>query len=457
MNPTRLGLLAFLACATLAGACARPPVPSPTTPPPAPEPRAPARGAPAAPVYDRVPVPEPSLPAEEPWITVGLAWDLNGVTIDPQGAAVVEGAGRRSLDDDDQLAVTLDHGRGAVRAFGRRVRWTARLAPGETLSVTPDEGTTIRWNDQQWRGQFRVFINPRGKLTLATRLRLEEYLAGVVPGEIGPLGDNVIEAGRAQAIAARSYTLFYRGRRALEGFDVYATVEDQLYVPVSGERPLASRVVESTAGQVALSRGRPVRANYSSTCGGITADVWEAWPAEPMSYLVSHRDHPAGAAEGTADDYCVASRHFRWVEEWPAAELLANLVQYCPPHGIPLPASRLGELVDVRVESRSRSGRVWRLAVETSAGRLVIPAWSLRQVLRRPGNPNAILKSTLFKIDVRRDQRTDRVTSVVASGAGSGHAVGLCQVGALGMARLGRSAEEILRHYYRGAEIKRLY
>lgn len=457
MSAARVHLAVLLACAALAGACARPPVPAPSTPPPAPAPRPVARGATPGPVYDRTRVPEPSLPAEEPWITVGLAWDLNGVTIDPEGAAVVEWSDRRSLGGDDQLSVTLEGGGVAVRAVGRRVRWSARVAPGETLSVTPDEGRAIRWNDQQWRGQFRIFTNPRGKLTLVTRLRLESYLAGVVPGEIGALGEEVIEAGRAQAIAARSYTLFYRGRRALEGFDVYATVEDQLYSPISGERPLASRCVESTRGQVALSQGRPVRANYYSTCGGITAEVWEAWPADPLPYLVSHRDRPAGAGEAPADDYCYTSKHFRWEEEWPAAELLANLAEFCPPNGIPLPASRLGTLLDARVESRSRSGRVWRLVVETSAGPVVIPAWSLRQVLRRPGNRNAILRSTLFKMDVRRDPRTDRVISVVASGAGSGHGVGLCQVGALGMARLGRSAEDILRHYYRGAEIQRLY
>ena len=457
LSVVRLRLAILLTGALLAGACARLPVPAPAPAPPAP--RSPA-GTPVpgpTPAPERPAAPEEPLSGEEPWITVGLAWDLSGVTIDPQGAAVVEGSSRHALDRDDQLSVTMERGRGAVRAVGRGVSWSARLAAGETLSVTPDAGTTIRWNEQQWRGQFRIFINPRGKLTLATRLRLERYLDGVIPGEIGALDEGVIEAGRAQAIAARSYTLFYRGRRAAEGFDVYATVEDQLYVSVEGERPLASRCVESTAGEVALSNGRPVRANYCSTCGGITADVWEAWPADPLPYLVSHRDRPTDADEGTAEDYCSASRHFRWQEEWPAAELLSNLVEFCPPNGIPLPSSRLGALVDARVESRSRSGRVWRLVVETTAGPVVIPAWSLRQVLRRPGNPRAILRSNLFKVDVRRDPRTDRALSLVASGAGSGHGVGLCQTGALGMARKGRNAKDILRHYYRGAEIKRLY
>jgi stage II sporulation protein D len=458
MSVVRHRLAIGIVCAALTAGCAARPGPVPAPVPPATAGRPPAvvpATPPAEPSRPETPPQPPEIiPGEEPWITVGLAWDLNGVTVDPAGTAVVEGAARHALRPEDQLTVTIEGGRGVVRAIGRGVSWSARLAPGETLSVTPEEGQPIRWKDLQWRGQFRIFINPRGRLTLTTRLRLEQYLGGVVPGEIGALADEVVEAGRAQAIAARSYTLFYRGRRAAEGFDVYSTVEDQLYVSVEGERPLASRCVESTSGVVALSDGQPVRANYCSTCGGITAEVWEAWPADPLPYLVSHRDRPDGDA---GEDYCAASKHFRWQEEWPADELLANLAEFCPPNGIPLPPGRLGAVKDVRVESRSRSGRVWRMVVETSAGSVVIPAWSLRQVLRRPGNRTAILRSTLFKVDVRRDPGTDRVISVVASGAGSGHGVGLCQTGALSMARQGRTADDILRHYYRGADIKRLY
>jgi SpoIID/LytB domain protein len=77
-------------------------------------------------------------------------------------------------------------------------------------------------------------------------------------------------------------------------------------------------------------------------------------------------------------------------------------------------------------------------------------------MLRRAGNPNAILRSTLFKADVRRDAAR-RVTAVIASGAGSGHGVGLCQTGALGMARGGARGEVILAHYYPGARLERLY
>ena len=460
-SPWRRGVWLVATCATMvfhAGCAPQPPATPPPVPPAQPPPSpTPVPETPAAPAPPVIPPIAPPA-AGEPWITVGLAWDLKGsVSLDPQGTAVVEAARRRALVPGERLSVALEGKRGVVRVMASKVLWTSTFEVGETLAVTPESGTTIRWNGQPWRGQFRMFINPRGKLTLVTRLPLEAYLLGVVPGEIGPLAEDAIEAGRAQAIAARSYTLFYRGRRAAEGFDVYCTVEDQLYVSVDGERPLASRCVESTAGEVALSGGAPIRANYCSTCGGMTADVWEAWPADPLPYLVGHRDRAGDGESDPSGDYCAASRHFRWIEEWPVAEFTANLARFGPPNGVPLPSGGLGQLKDVRAESRSRSGRVWRLRIETTTGVVVVPAWSLRQVLRRPGNADAILRSNFFKVDVRRDARSGRPLAVVASGAGSGHGVGLCQTGALGMARQRRSAEDIVRHYYRGVEIKRLY
>ena len=95
--------------------------------------------------------------------------------------------------------------------------------------------------------------------------------------------------------------------------------------------------------------------------------------------------------------------------------------------------------------------------MNTTTGRIVIPGYATRFVLRRPGNPGAILRSNLFKIDVRRDRRTRKALAIVATGGGSGHGVGLCQTGALGMAKAGYKAPDILHHYYPGARLDRLY
>jgi SpoIID/LytB domain protein len=85
-----------------------------------------------------------------------------------------------------------------------------------------------------------------------------------------------------------------------------------VYVPVESERPLASRCVETTAGELLLYAGAPIRANYSSTCGGISADVWEAWPADSLPYLASHVDRDDAGAQA---DHCALSPHYRWRAE----------------------------------------------------------------------------------------------------------------------------------------------
>jgi stage II sporulation protein D len=320
---------------------------------------------------------------------------------------------------------------------------------GRDASFAPTFRT--RWQGKTWRGHPRVFVNPRGGLTVSLRLPLETYLLGVVPGEIGGLAADLIEAGRAQAIAARSYTLYYYGRRGDEGFDLYGTVEDQVYGPVEGERPLATRCVETTRGQVARYGGEPIRANYYSTCGGVSADAWEGWPVTGFPYLKSTRDR------GPNGDWCATSPVYRWREEWTASDFMAGLARYGPPEGVAMPVGGAGQLVDIHVDARSRSGRVWRMRVRTTAGDIIIPAHVLRRVIRRPGAAAALLRSNLFKIDVRRDPRTRRAQAVLASGGGFGHGVGLCQTGALGMARGGRKGERILEHYYPGATLDRLY
>jgi stage II sporulation protein D len=436
---------AGLALAALAASCAPLPAPRPAAPPPAATPET-RPAAPAAPAPGQAPAPVGI--ASEPTIDVGLAWDLDTL--------VVEGDIRVSGFESSDL----NHVREGIKmaatpsglAFGNATDRTPPIlaAPTDTISIRGERGP-LRWNGKTWRGTFRVFLNPRGKLTLVDRLPLETYLLGVVPLEIGGLTKDLLEAGRAQAVAARSYTLFYRGRRASEGFDLYGTVEDQVYGPVESERPLATECVERTRGEVALHDGEPIRANYCSTCGGVSAEVWEAWPAAALPYLESRRDGADGA------DYCASSSLYRWRERWSEEEFLEDLERFGPAQKLRLPPGGLGDLLDVRVDARSRSGRVWRLTVRTTTGDVTIPSYAIRGVLRRGGSPGSILRSNLFKIDVRRHPVTGRALEVVASGAGSGHGVGMCQTGALGMARGGAKAEEILGHYYPHSVLERLY
>ncbi len=277
--PLHLAILVAVAAA-LSG-CAIPPVAqSPATPPGATGSNVPATPAPVNETPVPAPVPVP-IGLGEPSFEIGLAWDLDSTSIGFQGSQVLE------VQSHDRPGVRSTLGPVGFRVSGNQLLVTPRDRPravpmlvlhaGDTLwvgsgTLARGEAAPLQWNGGHWRGRFKVFLNPRGRLTVATRLPLERYLLGVVPGEIGALSDSLLEAGRAQAVAARSYTLFYRGRRASEGFDLFATVEDQLYSASEAEKPLATRCVESTRGLVGLSGGAPIRANYCSTCGGISAE-----------------------------------------------------------------------------------------------------------------------------------------------------------------------------------------
>jgi stage II sporulation protein D len=439
--------------------CATAPPPRPTAPR-----TSPATGAAKPAPNEHAPATAPASSTYrldgEPAFDIGLAVDRDTLTLRPVDEAILSwrspDGGERSASLREAVRFRVSGAQVLVEPLGkpRAVPLTV-LESRDTLWVGEETWVTretpgIEFEGKHWRGRFKLFLSPRGRMTLASRVSLEHYLLGVVPGEIGALRDSLLEAGRAQAIAARSYSLFYRGRRGSEGFDLYATVEDQLYGPVEAEKPLATKCVGTTRGQASLFAGAPIRANYCSTCGGVTADVIEAWPTDARGYLVSIADR------GDAGDWCAASPQYRWREEWSAAELATTIARWAPGQGVALPARGAGEIRDVSADARSRSGRVWRLRIETSTGTILVPAYVIRQVLRRPGTNGAILRSNLFKIGVRRDS-SGRALAIVASGAGSGHGVGLCQTGALAMARAGVRADAILQHYYAGSEVKRVY
>jgi stage II sporulation protein D len=331
----------------------------------------------------------------------------------------------------------------------------ASADPDDTLLLVPEGRGYSGWSGRWYRGTFRIYAAPAGAganetgLTLVNEVPLEDYLRGVLPEEIGNPPQTDFEAVKAQAVAARSYTLSYLGRRADLGFDLWATVEDQVYGGTARENAQSNRAVQETRGEILLSDGVPIRALYSSACGGRTVNVEDVWPWPWTPYLRSVRD----AEDDNRDGYCSLSANYRWREEWGVDAFIATLRKYAPAEGAST-AALDGQLLDVRVESRSRSGRVAELVVETTEGQCVLHGDRTRWALRRPGG-EAILRSSFFKIGVQR-AADGAPLRVVATGGGNGHGIGMCQWGAMGMARAGKSYREILRHYYKATQIAHL-
>jgi stage II sporulation protein D len=124
----------------------------------------------------------------------------------------------------------------------------------------------------RYRGTLEVRPAEDGRLTVVNVVNLEDYLRGVVPNELSPEAFPQVEALKAQAVAARTYALAHLGEYSSKGYDVCATAACQVYRGQSSERPLTDRAVEQTRAVVATWHGRPIRAYYTSTCGGHTED-----------------------------------------------------------------------------------------------------------------------------------------------------------------------------------------
>ncbi len=322
---------------------------------------------------------------------------------------------------------------------------------GAEVLILSADGSPIRVGKKPYRGSISLAPIGAKSICIVNHVATEDYLLGVVPVEIGRLPESDLEAVKAQAVAARTYALSSLGQYPGAGFDLNSTAQDQVYVGAGNEDSIATRAVLETAGLVLESRDALARAYYSSTCGGRTAAVAEVWVKPPASYLRGGADR--STRRGGGDAFCSASPYFSWKEEWSGSELDEILARNLP-GAVGLEAGApVGHLTGIKALTRGRSGRVLDLEVQTTVGSWIVSGDAIRFVLRRPGTSEAILRSTLFRVE-HVEKRGGRVRQLILSGRGYGHGVGMCQTGAIRMAEFGYTFREILRHYYRGAKVK---
>ena len=321
------------------------------------------------------------------------------------------------------------------------------IAPSEVLEISsPRPDGLVRVNGRAYRGSISA-VRDRTGLTVVNRVPLESYLAGVVSAEMGRRSTAELEALRAQAIVSRTYALRNLGRWKAQGFDLYASVSDQVYGGAGTETPEGRTAVEVTRGQILTYGGEPIDAFFYSTCGGRTAEGTEVFRAADRPYLHSV---PDVAEDGSA--YCSISPRYHWHEEWTGEALRATLRRTLPAAG-GAAGREIAEVRDVRVAYRTPSGRVGRLSIGLRREEVQVEGPRVRQVLRPASGE--ILRSSAFTLTVTGAGR--RVTRLAADGAGAGHGVGFCQWGAVGRARAGQDHERILAAYYAGAVLERRY
>ena len=331
--------------------------------------------------------------------------------------------------------LVLERGGGVERLQAAREIW---LEPASR----PAEAGDFQLKQRGYRGRLQVLVGGSG-LRAINHVGLESYLPSVVGSEMPASWPQA--ALRAQAVAARTYAL--RQRKPADPFDLSATVSSQVYKGVDAETPSTREAVLSTRGQVLMYGSSLANAVFHSSSGGATENSGDLW-SQQLPYLVS------------VPDFDQASP----VQAWQ---------QRLEPEQLQQAFAEIGGAQRIDVLSTTSTGRVRQARVSGPSGTLVVSGAQLRSrlglrstMVRFELVPSELAASELaalpplpllpeqYEVGGFQPQVQLPLPSLLAVGRGYGHGVGMSQWGALGLAQRGQSYDQILRHYYRGTELR---
>lgn len=348
-----------------------------------------------------------------------------------------------------------------------------------------------RQEDQKFKGSLHI-IDEDTHLTAINRLPLEEYLLSVISSEMKATSSS--ELLKAHAVISRSWLLAqkakagktknnYRScyqtdteyirwydREDHRNFDVCADDHCQRYQGISkAYTPTVREAIAATRGEVLIYNGEICDARFSKCCGGITEQFENTWEPVVHPYLCTIQDtdktsglpdltdeetarqwilstppsfcntHDTGILSEVLNDYDLETTHFfRWQETFTQEEI-SRLI--CEKTGIDF-----GTVTDLIPVERGTSGRLIRLKIVGSKRTLTIG----KELVIRKALSLTHLYSSAFVIDKQGN-------SFTLHGAGWGHGVGLCQIGAAVMGAQGYNYQEILQHYFKGSKITKIY
>ncbi len=322
-----------------------------------------------------------------------------------------------------------------------------RLRVASSVSLEPERGGLLRlsfesdgeWSPQgEYPGSVRLRVTDEGLLDVINLVDAERYVACVVANEVWPTFET--EAYRAQAIAARSFVLYQMSRRPDGEVDVTATQGSQVYKGIRSDT-VGRRALEAaqyTRGVVLAwkteGRYRLFCTYYSAACGGISQSA----------ALFGADGNVPPLRGGVKCDYCkiAPGDTYRWGPvSLSVGDVTSRLASRYPK------LASLGSVRSIEAIERTSSGRPITLRITGSSGEThEILAERFRLAI-----DGMLIRSTDCRIRVRGGKVT------FDNGKGFGHGLGLCQWGMHGQAKEGKRAGAILRYYYPGARLVRVY
>lgn len=344
-----------------------------------------------------------------------------------------------------------------------------------------------RCENQRFNGDFEFVLSAYG-ITAVNKIGLEYYIKGVISAEMN--GDNHPELLKAHAVASRSWLMAQiaaKGKSTLKpiisesehivwydkedhtGFDVCADDHCQRYQGITrAYNKNVNRAVDSTRGQFEVYNNEICDCRFSKCCGGVSETFDNCWQPVKVPYLEKISDSEIPFTdnlqnEKAADKFINSSPEafcntdnrellktvlntfdfeykdfYRWTVEYSKKELSAIVNEKS--------GMDFGEIIDLIPVERGLSSRITKLKIVGTKKTLVVgKELEIRRLLS---------KSHLYSSAITFEKKSD---SFVIHGAGWGHGVGMCQIGAAVMALKGYNYKEILNHYFPKGKISKLY
>ena len=333
-------------------------------------------------------------------------------------------------------------------------------------------GVNFHWErkeTQVFLGTLRLVVES-DQITAINELPVEKYLASVISSEMKATAG--LELLKAHAVISRSWLLAQMRRREEVQehkndffsfikkddelirwydredhtiFDVCADDHCQRYQGITKQTSKnVEQALKATRGQILCYGDDICDARFSKCCGGVTEEFQYCWEDTPKPYLISVEDpfcntNDKAVLSQVLNDYDLETNDFyRWTVEYSVDEISALIREKLK--------DDFGTITDLIPLERGKSGRIWKLKIVGTKKTFTIG----KELEIRRALSESHLYSSAF--DVEKTEKGFRL-----NGKGWGHGVGLCQIGAAVMGQQGYKYDAILLHYYRNAEIKRIY
>ncbi len=352
----------------------------------------------------------------------------------------------------------------------KEVKDVIRVVPGtdDVITKVGVAGINRNWmigseKDIGYYGTIEIRISENGNLCAINELPIDQYLLGVVPSEIG--ADAPIEALKAQTVCARANAIrnMAGAKHIGASYDLCASVHCQFYAGTKFESENVKKAIAETKGEIPVYNGEIIDAVYHSNCGGHTENNENVWSGPPIPYLRGVYDNQNSEEwqfpldedgierwienppkelfchSGNPSVPNWAKKRFRWERKIKGQDLMFMVNR----------RYNIGRIKNLRVLERGISGRIVELEITGEGGTVIVEKeLSIRRLL-------GDLYSAAFIME--KDMNGGFIETLTIKGAGSGHGVGMCQIGARTMAEKGYNYQEILKHYYSGIDIDKLY